>query len=54
MRDDDTEPLITAIKQMRGVLDVTPHVADVKTATAEARVRRELGEKIVKIIYPDG
>lgn len=54
LRDDDTEPLIVAIKQIRGVLDVTMHVTDVNSATAEFRARRELGEKIIKMIYPEG
>ena len=52
-RDNDCQPLIAAIRQMRGVLDVTPHVSDQASYMAEIRARRELGEKILAVIYPE-
>lgn len=52
IRSDDAEAIIEAIKMIRGVLDVTPHVADATSWMAQTRVRRELGEKIWDILYP--
>ncbi len=38
IREDDAEPIINAIQQLRGVLQVEPHVADsIGDAAAEAR-----------------
>lgn len=42
IRDDDAQPLIDAIKQMKGVLDVTGHVANIDTYAAEGRARHEI------------
>jgi hypothetical protein len=52
IRSDDAEPLINAIRQLRGVLHVTPHVVRASDYVAEERVRQEMGEKILKIIHP--
>lgn len=52
MRDDDAESLLAAIRQLRGVASVQPHVADYVAAMAEERARRELGQKILHVIYP--
>ena len=52
MRDDDAEPLIAAIRQMRGVLKVSGVVADPAAHMAEERARRELGEKLWAALYP--
>lgn len=51
-REDDAKPIISAIRQIRGVLSVKGNVSDVNSHIAEERVRQELGEKIWKIIYP--
>ena len=51
IRDDDAEPLIAAIKQLRGVVDVKGNPASIESATAEARVRVELGKKLFDILY---
>ena len=53
IRVDDVEPLIAAITQLRGVANVMAEVANIDTHVAEVRVRQELGQKIMKIIYPD-
>ena len=52
IRKDDAEALLRAIRQLRGVLDVTGHVADTDSYTAQERVRRELGEKLWNVLYP--
>lgn len=53
MRDDDAEQLISAIKMMRGVLNVSGIVSDhIDNYIAEERVRRELGKKLWEVIYP--
>lgn len=46
--------LIEAIKQLRGVLSVEPHAADpdLNERIAELRVRNELYEKLLDVIYP--
>lgn len=54
MRDDDAEVLLVAIRQLRGVLSVTGNVADPAAYTAEERARRELGEKLWQVLYPNG
>lgn len=52
IREDDAEPLIAAIRQLRGVLSVEPHVSNLSDLIAESRVRREIGERLVTIVYP--
>lgn len=51
-RTDDLEPLVKAIQQLRGVLTVKQHVANFETFMAQERVRRELGEKLMAVLYP--
>ena len=53
-RDDDAEHLISAIRQLRGVLSVTGNVADSGSHIAEYRARHELGAKLIDIVYPKG
>lgn len=52
IKDEDAEPLIEAIGMLRGVLSVRPHVAEFVTHMAEERARRELGSKLLDILYP--
>lgn len=52
VREDDCEPLIDAIKILRGVLDVKPHIANPDTWMAEERARQDLGTKILKALHP--
>jgi len=52
IRSDDAEPLIEAIKMIKCVQDVKPHISDAETWMAEERARRELGEKIWNVLYP--
>lgn len=46
IRDDDAGPLIDAIRQLRGVLDVQPVVGDINAAWALENARSELRRKI--------
>ncbi len=50
IRDDDAEALISAMKQLRGVLDVQPHIANPEEAIAETRVRADLLRRIIEMI----
>lgn len=47
IRDDDIEPVLIAIRMIRHVIDVRPHVADMNTHTATIRVRTELYPKFL-------
>ena len=53
IREDDAEMLLNAIRMLRGVLKVEPNVADATAWTAEERVRRELGKKLMDVVYPE-
>jgi hypothetical protein len=52
LRDDDAEDILSAIKQLRGVLSVTGNVAELDDHIAQQRVRHELGQKLWSVIYP--
>ena len=49
IREDDAEPIINAIKIIKGVLTATPHVADINSTVAKARVRTECLRNIIDI-----
>lgn len=52
IRIDDAEALIAAAKQFRGVIDVTPNVADLGSHVAEQRARHQLREKLIAVLWP--
>ncbi len=52
IRDDDAEGLIDAIRHLRGVLAVEPHVASMSDYVAEERVRLEWRKKLADLLYP--
>ena len=52
IREDDAEPIISAIKQIRGVSDVRGHVAEVDVMIAEDRARRGLVKKLWEVLKP--
>jgi hypothetical protein len=52
IRDEDAEVLISAIKQLRGVLTVTGNVVDGNEWLIGQRVRHELGKKLWQVLYP--
>jgi hypothetical protein len=48
--EDDVQPLVTAIRQMKGVLDVRLDVRDLSTAlTTEVRVRTALAQDLYRL-----
>jgi hypothetical protein len=52
IREDDAEPLIEAIKQLRGVLSVEANVSDYEDWFARQRVRRELTDRLWAVLHP--
>ena len=52
IREDDAEALISAIKMLRGVLDVRGDVADQAHYVAESRVRLDLERKLRAVLNP--
>lgn len=53
IRDEDAQPLIAAIRQLRGVAEVLPHVAGVDAVWAKATARRELAARRWKVLEGD-
>lgn len=53
VREDDVEAIVQAIRMIRRVLDVKTHVADHRLHAAETRVRQQLGDELMKVVYPD-
>lgn len=53
IREDDAEKLLNAIWMLKGVIDVTPSVANVDDHLARERVRRELGRALMEVVYPE-
>lgn len=54
IRSDDAEATTKAIAQLRGVVSVIPVVSNIEILIAEERVRRELGEKLLQVVFPKG
>ena len=50
IREDDAEPIIAAIRQLRGVLSVDKRVADPDFYVALVRAKSDLREKIFKVL----
>jgi len=50
--DDNAEPILMAIRMIKGVLSVKPKVADMDSNMAEDRVRRDLEQKLWDVIHP--
>jgi hypothetical protein len=48
-RDDDAQALIDAIRQLRNVASVEPHVADWALHTAVVRVRNEYLRRLRRV-----
>lgn len=53
IRDDDAEPILAAIRQLRGVLSVTGNVADLASHVANQRAKHELGQRLMDVVYPE-
>jgi len=52
IREDQIDPLMHAIKMVKGVLDVEKHIANPQDWLAETRAKNELGQKLLEVIYP--
>lgn len=50
-RDDDAERISQAIRALRGVVSVQPHLADISDLVASQRIRHEIWEKIHVVIF---
>jgi len=50
IRSDDVESLVNAIRHLRGVANVKPHVASYEDVIARERVRSEIGGKLFDAI----
>lgn len=48
--DTAVQQTINAIKQIKGVVDVTPNIVDPRDHIAEMRVRQEMTTKIFKVL----
>ena len=49
IRVDDAEPLIEAIKMIKGVADVSPSVADMNDYSARVQVRCQLADAFLEM-----
>lgn len=49
-REDDAEAILNALRMVKGVIAVEPVKADVATQVAEARVSRQLRDRLWKVI----
>lgn len=50
LRDEEVEPILSAIRQIRGVADVVPQVADPQVYWAESRARHKLLLEILAML----
>lgn len=50
LREDDAEPVLAAIRQLRGVAGVAPVVADMATQLAMMRARNEYREVLFRAL----
>ncbi len=52
IRDDDASRMIEAIQMIKGVQEVKPLISNPSIYMAQERARRELGDKLWKVLYP--
>lgn len=50
IREDDVEVLLSAIRLLRGVLDVTVHPVSPESYIADMRARAELRQKLWEVL----
>ncbi len=50
IRSDETEPILNALRCIRGVLRVEPNVADAEAYIAESRARTELVKELHAVL----
>lgn len=51
-REDDVEKIVSAIYQIKGVRSVKSLVSNLEQHIAEERVRHEIGQKLMAVLYP--
>ena len=49
-REDDVEPILTALRMVRGVVSVVPHVADLTDQIALERTKNELRSRVYEAL----
>jgi hypothetical protein len=54
IRDDDAEAIINAIKQLRGIVAVTPHLSNPDAGIATLRLKNGLIQKLIKVVEEHG
>lgn len=52
VREEDAQALSAAIRQLRGVIDVSSNVADGNSHIAETRARHKLADQLWNVLYP--
>lgn len=50
IREDDAQPIIEAIKHLRGVLDVRPEIVGADHVVAKAQARGEIAVLLQKVL----
>lgn len=53
VREDDAEPILAAIRMMKGVRFVLPLVDTFEDQMARERVRLELGDELLAVLFPE-
>lgn len=53
IREDELHPTLLALQQIKGVVQVIPHVPTMESAIAETRARRDLWEKVFRVFEDD-
>ena len=51
-REDDAQAIIEAIKMIKGVMEVEPHIANIALGWATHKARLELRTKIIDLLWP--
>lgn len=50
IKDEEAQATINAIRQIRGVIDVQPHIADPDVAIAKAQLRAALFQELFEVL----
>lgn len=52
IRDDDAEYILNAIRMIKGVLSIEPHISNFESNMAEERAKKEYADKLWNVLYP--
>jgi len=52
VRVDDSEPIVNAIKMIKGVQSIKGNIATPETWMAEERARMDMQKKLLSIVFP--